>query len=61
MGSVVPFLILYVGGLEKLLGLLRLDFARVPLLFIIVDLMVMSEIGYSMQVFASQYNWFHLP
>jgi len=61
MGSLVPFLIMYVGGLDVLLGWLRLRFARVLLLIIIVNFMVISEIAYSMQVFASQYNWFHLP
>ena len=49
------------GGLEVLLRWLRLSFLRLPLLIIIVDLMVLAEISYSMQVFASQYNWFHLP
>jgi hypothetical protein len=61
MGSLVPFLILYLGGFEALLGWLRLDFARVPLLIVIVDVILMSEISYSIQVFASQYNWYHLP
>jgi hypothetical protein len=61
MGSLVPFLILYLGGLEALLGWLRLSFMRIPVLIVIIDLMVMSQIGYSVQVFASQYNWFHLP
>jgi len=40
---------------------LRLSFARFPVLIILVDLMAISEIAYSMDVFASQYNWFHLP
>jgi hypothetical protein len=52
---------MYLGGLDVLLGWLRLRFARVPLLIIMVNFMVTSEIVYSMQVFASQYNWFHLP
>ena len=60
MGSLVPFLIMYLGGMEVLLGWLRLSFLRVPLLVIIVNFIVISEISYSMQVFASQYNWFHL-
>ena len=61
MGTVVPFLIMYLGGLELLLNRLRIGFARLLLLIIIADLMVISEITYSMQVFESQYNWFHLP
>ena len=61
MGSLVPFLIMFVGGLDVLLGWLRMRFARVPLLVIMVNFMATAEITYSMQVFASQYNWFHLP
>ena len=61
LGALVPVLIMYLGGLEVLLEWLRLSFARIPLLIVIADLMLMSEITYSTQVFASQYNWFHLP
>jgi hypothetical protein len=61
LGALVPFLIMYLGGLEALLRWLRLSFARFPVLIILVDLMAISEIAYSMDVFASQYNWFHLP
>jgi hypothetical protein len=61
LGSCIPFLIMYLGGFEVLLGWLRLSFARLPLLILFVDLMVVSEIAYSMQVFQSRYNWFHLP
>ncbi len=61
MGSLVPFLIMYLGGLEVLLDWLRLSFVRVPLLIVIVNGMLISEIAYSLDVFASQYNWYHLP
>ncbi len=61
LGALVPFLIMYLGGLEAILRWLRLSFARIPVLIVLVDLMAISEIAYSMDVFASQYNWFHLP
>ena len=61
MGSLVPFLILYVAGLDALFRWLRLSFLRVPFLIITVDLILISEVCYSLPVFASQYNWFHLP
>ncbi len=49
------------GGIRRAAGMVAIGFPRVPLLIVIVDFIVMSEISYSMQVFASQYNWFHLP
>ena len=61
LGVLVPFLIMYLSGLESLLDWLRLGFARLPLLIIMVDVMALTEIVYSLDVFASRYNWFHLP
>ena len=52
---------MYLSGLESLLEWLRLGFLRLPLLIILVDVMVISEIVYSLDVFVSRYNWFHLP
>jgi hypothetical protein len=61
LGALVPLLIMYLSGLESLLDWLRLSFARLPLLLITTGLMAVAEIAYSLDVFASQYNWFHLP
>jgi 4-amino-4-deoxy-L-arabinose transferase-like glycosyltransferase len=61
LGALVPFLIMYLGGLVVLLGWLRASFLRLPLLILTVDVIALSEIGYSLDVFASQYNWYHLP
>jgi hypothetical protein len=61
LASLVPLLIMYLSGLESLLGWLRFSFLRLPLLIIAVDLMAIAAIVYSLDVFASQYNWFHLP
>ncbi len=61
MGALVPFLIMYLGGLELLLNRLRMGFARLPVLLVMVGLMTISQIAYTAEVFASRYNWFHLP
>jgi hypothetical protein len=60
LGALVPFLVMYLGGLEVLLDWLQLRFLRLPLLIVIVDGILLSQIVYSMDVFASPYNWFHL-
>jgi hypothetical protein len=60
LGALVPFLIVYLSGLESFLGWLRLSFIRLPLLILMVDLVAIAEIVYSLDVFASQYNWYHL-
>jgi hypothetical protein len=61
LGALVPFLIMYLGGLEVFLDRLRLSFLRVPLLIVLIDSLLLTEIVYSLDVFASQYNWYHLP
>ena len=60
LGALVPFLIMYLSGLESFLAWLRLSFLRLPLLIVTVNLVAIAEIVYSLDVFASQYNWFHL-
>jgi hypothetical protein len=61
LGALVPLLIMYLSGLESLLGWLRLSVLRLPLLIIVVNLTALAEFAYSLDVFASPYNWFHLP
>ena len=61
LGALVPFLIVYLGGFEVLLGWLRIGFLRLPLLLLVVAIIGLSEVMYSMAVFASWYNWYHLP
>lgn len=60
-GAVVPFLIAYLGGLKAVLDWLRVGFLRVPLLILLVDVLAIWEVVVSIDVFASQYNWYHLP
>jgi hypothetical protein len=61
LGALVLFLIMYLSGLQSLLDWLHLSFLRLPLLILLVDIMAVAQIVYSLDVFASQYNWFHLP
>jgi hypothetical protein len=61
MGAVVPFFVMYLGGLEAMLERLQWRRLRLPLLIGMAGFMAVSEISYSLQVFASRYNWYHLP
>ncbi len=61
LGALVPFLIMYLSGLDVLLGWLRLRFARVPAIVLLAGIATASEIVLSLPVFASQFNWYHLP
>jgi len=58
--ALVPFLILYLYGLQKTLIMLRLRFDPLILVVIIAVAVTLSEIVLSWNVFASPYNWFHL-
>ncbi len=59
--ALVPFMILLVRGIEQATKWRRLQVLQWPLLGIIAAVMTISEIAISWDVFASQYNWFHLP
>ncbi|MFA5291854.1 MAG: DUF2142 domain-containing protein [Phycisphaerae bacterium] len=58
--ALVPFLILYLNGLEKLLTALKLRFNPLILVVFWVAAITISEIILTWKVFASPYNWFHL-
>jgi hypothetical protein len=60
-GMVVPFLILYLNGLDYVLSKFGLSRYRAMILLIIAVLITVSEVVLSYPVFKSQYNWFHLP
>jgi hypothetical protein len=55
----VPFLIIYLNGLEKVMAMLKLRFNPLILVVIIAIAITLSEIILSWKVFASPYNWFH--
>lgn len=58
--TLMPFLIIYLYGLEKVLAMLKNRFN--PLIFVVLlaAAITISEIILTWQIFASPYNWFHL-
>jgi len=59
-GVLLPFLIIYLDGLRRLLSFLKSSKYLLLAAAIIVIAITWSEISISMDVFKSQYNWFHL-
>jgi hypothetical protein len=59
-GTIVPFLMLYVDGLQRILSKLRCASCLLIAVSIIVIAITVSEIILTLPVFASPYNWFHL-
>lgn len=59
-GTMVPFLVLYVSGLDHLMSLFRLRFSRLAVLLLIVALVTASEMMVNARVFHSPFNWFHI-
>jgi hypothetical protein len=59
-GALIPFLLLYVRGLDWGLSRARNDWPQFFVLVGIVLLMTISEIVVNSPVFHSAYNWFHL-
>lgn len=60
LGALIPFLLLIVYGLDRLLGRLGQG-GKFTALAAIVSAMVIVEIATDWPVFSSHYNWFHLP
>jgi Predicted membrane protein (DUF2142) len=58
-GALVPFALLFVFGLDRLLGFVKRDGARLSVLGAIMLAITISEVVLSVPAFASQYNWFH--
>jgi hypothetical protein len=58
-GALIPFLLLYVQGLDSAFGRIKSGTARMLALGGIVLLMTISEFCLNLPVFSSQYNWFH--
>jgi hypothetical protein len=60
-GLLVPFLTIYVYGLEKLLSPFRRYIHPLWVVALIAAGMFASEVIANREVFASQYNWWHMP
>jgi hypothetical protein len=59
-GALIPFLALYVYGLDCVLRWVKRKWLVMPVLAGICLLMTASEILANRPAFASDYNWFHL-
>jgi hypothetical protein len=59
-GAILPFLMLYIDGLQRILAKLRCESCLLIAVSIIVVAITVSEIILTLPVFASPYNWFHL-
>ncbi len=60
LGVLLPFLVIYLDGLERVCYRLSKKINPLIVLVIIVALITYSELALTINVFASQYNWFHL-
>ena len=60
LAALVPFLILYLRGLEAILGYVRIGYLRWVILILVIVIMLGSEIRISGEVFASPYNFYHM-
>ena len=59
-GALIPFLLLYVYGLDQALGRVKNKATPILVLSGVVLLILISEIGINLPAFYSQYNFFHL-
>ncbi|MGA2172466.1 MAG: hypothetical protein ABSG82_05570 [Sedimentisphaerales bacterium] len=59
-GAILPFLVLYIDGLRRILSKLRLASCLLVIVAVIAAAETFSEIIITLPVFASPYNWFHL-
>lgn len=60
LGTLIPFLLLYLYGLDHLLDCAKNHRLRPLALGGLILFMLVSEIATDWPVFSSQYNWFHL-
>jgi hypothetical protein len=59
-GVLIPFSILYVYGLAKLLRPIRRPWLVTVLIAILMLIITLSEVSLNTPAFKSQYNWYHL-
>jgi uncharacterized membrane protein len=60
LGALIPFLLLYLSGINFLLRDVKNKWARPMTLAAMILFMLISEIISDWPVFQSQYNWYHL-
>lgn len=60
LGMFIPFLILYIKGLEAILGTFKKVVNPVTVILVIVIAITVSEVSVTSQLFTYKYNWFHM-
>jgi hypothetical protein len=60
LGALIPFVLLFVFGLDRALCRVKKHWLRPLVLAGIILFMLVSEIATDWPVFSSQYNWFHM-
>ena len=60
LGALIPFLLLYVYGLDRLLERVKRGWVRPAALAAIILFMLVAQVTTTWPVFSSAYNWFHM-
>jgi hypothetical protein len=60
LGALLPFLLLYVYGLDRALSCFKNAWIRPLILAGMILFMLISQIAITWPVFFSEYNWFHM-
>lgn len=60
LGALIPFMLLYLYGLDQILGRFKAQWARPVVLTAMVLFMLVTEVAVDWTVFSNQYNWFHM-
>jgi hypothetical protein len=60
LGALIPFLLLYVYGLDWILSRARCHWLKPLVLAGLILFMLISEIAIDWQIFQNPYNWYHL-
>jgi hypothetical protein len=60
LGALIPFLLLYLYGLDRLLCRVKNNWLRPLVLVVLILFMVISEVCTDWRIFPNAYNWFHL-
>lgn len=58
-GMLVPFFILYLGGLRSVLSLVRKTLDPLPFIIAIMVAVALADLFVSLEVFSNPYNWFN--
>jgi len=60
LGALIPFLLLFVYGLDCALSRLKINWVKPAVLIGLILFMLISEIATDRMMFSNAYNWFHM-